>query len=65
MLVAFTPAGVWTLMMAFTVNNPQIFVMLVFSGSMMVLLGLTGALGAWFRRPGRREEKSEMRGEEQ
>jgi hypothetical protein len=54
--LVFTPLGVWTLGMAFSVTNPHVFVMVIFSGSLMALLGLTGLAGAWFGRPGKEEE---------
>jgi hypothetical protein len=64
MILVFTPLGVITLREAFRVDNPQVFAMFIFSGSLMVLLGLTGALGAWFRRPGRKvlEEEADPAG---
>jgi hypothetical protein len=57
MALVFLPLGAYTLYAAFTLNNPHVFVMVVFSGSLMALLGLTGAAGAWFGRPGRKEEE--------
>jgi hypothetical protein len=57
MVLVFTPLGVLTLHAAYSINNPQVFVMVIFSGSLMVLLGLSGILGAWFGRPGRKEEE--------
>ncbi|MDR2947435.1 MAG: hypothetical protein LBV79_11920 [Candidatus Adiutrix sp.] len=41
----FTPAGAWVLWGAFERNEPHIFVMLVFSGSLTLLLGLVGLIG--------------------
>jgi putative effector of murein hydrolase LrgA (UPF0299 family) len=58
MILIFTPLGVFTLITAYSINNPQVFVMVIFSGSLMVLLGLTGMLGAWFGRPGRKEKEN-------
>ncbi|MDR1081142.1 MAG: hypothetical protein LBQ79_09350 [Deltaproteobacteria bacterium] len=50
MAVVFIPAGVWTLRTAFTLTEgPHVFVMLVFSGSLMILIGLAGLGGLYFR----------------
>jgi putative effector of murein hydrolase LrgA (UPF0299 family) len=46
MVLLFLPVGVWTLSGAFTLREaPHIFVMLVFSGSLMILVGLSGLVG--------------------
>ena len=46
MILLFLPVGVWTLNGAFTLREaPHIFVMLIFSGSLMVLVGLAGVVG--------------------
>ncbi|MDR0354972.1 MAG: hypothetical protein LBJ64_04475 [Deltaproteobacteria bacterium] len=45
MAVIFAPAGVQTLRAAFKIVEPHIFVMFVFSGSLMLLLGLAGLIG--------------------
>jgi hypothetical protein len=39
------PAGFWVLRGAFGRQEPHILVMLVFSGSLILLLGLTGLIG--------------------
>ncbi|MDR2611833.1 MAG: hypothetical protein LBG06_02990 [Deltaproteobacteria bacterium] len=50
MAVIFTPAGLWTLRAAFSMTDgPHIFVMFVFSGSLMILIGLAGLGGLYFR----------------
>ncbi|MDR1037621.1 MAG: hypothetical protein LBT40_13985 [Deltaproteobacteria bacterium] len=50
MAVVFTPAGVWTLRTAFSLTEgPHVFVMLVFSGCLMILIGLAGVGGLYFR----------------
>ncbi|MDR1313164.1 MAG: hypothetical protein LBQ12_05585 [Deltaproteobacteria bacterium] len=50
MAALFTPAGVWTLRAAFSVTDaPHVFVMLMFSGSLMILIGLAGLGGLYFR----------------
>jgi putative effector of murein hydrolase LrgA (UPF0299 family) len=50
MAVVFIPAGVWTLRTAFTMTDgPHVVVMLVFSGSLMILMGLAGLGGLYFR----------------
>ena len=64
MAAVFAPLGVFILQAAFSLNNPQVFVMFIFSGSLMVLLGLTGILGAWFGRPGRKINENSDRSEE-
>lgn len=44
--VFLTPAGVWVLWGAFQEPpGPHVFVMLVFSGSLTLLLGLVGLIG--------------------
>ncbi|UQZ91105.1 hypothetical protein C4J81_18535 [Deltaproteobacteria bacterium Smac51] len=43
--VFLTPAGIWVLRGAFEQTQPHIFVMLVFSGSLTLLLGLVGLIG--------------------
>lgn len=43
--VFFTPAGFWVLCGAFERSEPHILVMLVFSGSLTLLLGLVGLIG--------------------
>jgi hypothetical protein len=43
--VVFLPAGIWTLSAAYALKEPHYFVMFIFSGSLMVLLGLAGAVG--------------------
>ena len=46
MILAFTPAGAFVLCGAFDgIDQPHLFVMLVFSGSLMLLLGLVGLIG--------------------
>jgi putative effector of murein hydrolase LrgA (UPF0299 family) len=50
MAVVFTPAGVWIIYASFTLENaPHIFVMFIFSGSLMILLGLAGIGGLILR----------------
>ncbi|MDR1039690.1 MAG: hypothetical protein LBR80_05875 [Deltaproteobacteria bacterium] len=50
MAVVFTPAGAWTLRAAYSLTEgPQVFVMLVFSGCLMILIGLAGLGGLYFR----------------
>jgi len=41
----FTPAGAVVLRGAFGVSQPHLFVMLVFSGSLTLLLGLAAVIG--------------------
>jgi putative effector of murein hydrolase LrgA (UPF0299 family) len=41
----FVPAGYFVVKSAFYLNSPHIFVMSIFSGSLMILLGLTGFAG--------------------
>jgi hypothetical protein len=43
--LVLTPVGAWTLRAAFGESQPHLFVMLVFSGSLTLLLGLTGLVG--------------------
>ncbi|MDR1044141.1 MAG: hypothetical protein LBP33_03360 [Candidatus Adiutrix sp.] len=43
--IFFTPAGAMVLGGAFDVDQPHLFVMLVFSGSLTLLLGLTALIG--------------------
>jgi hypothetical protein len=64
MVLVFTPLGVYILIAAFSINNPQVFAMFIFSGSLMVLLGITGILGAWFGRPGRKADDGQIIGDE-
>jgi hypothetical protein len=50
MAAVFTPAGAWTLKAAFDITDgPHIFVMFIFSGSLMILVGLAGLGGLYFR----------------
>ena len=43
--LVFTPAGALVLSGAFGETQPHLFVMLVFSGSLTLLLGLVGLIG--------------------
>ena len=46
MALLFLPIGFWTLNGAFTIKEaPHAFVLLIFSGSLMVLVGLAGLVG--------------------
>ena len=46
MALLFLPIGAWTLNGAFSIKEaPQAFAMLVFSGSLMILVGLAGVVG--------------------
>lgn len=46
MALAFTPGGAWVLRGAFgETAEPHAFVMLVFSGCLILLLGLVGLIG--------------------
>jgi putative effector of murein hydrolase LrgA (UPF0299 family) len=58
MIILFLPVGVWTIRGAFTIREaPHAFVMLIFSGSLMILVGLAGLVGLVARgRPGSAEE---------
>jgi putative effector of murein hydrolase LrgA (UPF0299 family) len=50
MAVIFTPAGVFVVRASFYIENaPHIFVMYIFSGSLMILLGLAGVGGLLLR----------------
>jgi hypothetical protein len=50
MAVVFTPAGVFVLYASFDIQNaPHFFVMYIFSGSLMILLGLAGIGGIVLR----------------
>jgi putative effector of murein hydrolase LrgA (UPF0299 family) len=41
----FVPFGFMVIKSAFYLNSPHIFAMFLFSGSLMILLGLTGLVG--------------------
>jgi hypothetical protein len=43
--LVFTPIGILVLRAAFTVQEPHIFVMFIFSGSLSLLIGLAGLAG--------------------
>ncbi|MDR1085084.1 MAG: hypothetical protein LBP22_09570 [Deltaproteobacteria bacterium] len=43
--VIFIPLGILVIRNSFTLTSPHLFVMSIFSGSLMILLGLTGVLG--------------------
>jgi putative effector of murein hydrolase LrgA (UPF0299 family) len=46
MTLLFLPTGVWTIKGAFAIKEaPHVFVMLVFSASLMILVGLVGLVG--------------------
>jgi hypothetical protein len=46
LLLVFLPCGLYTLYQAYRIDgNPHVFVMFIFSGSLMVLLGLVGLIG--------------------
>jgi uncharacterized membrane protein HdeD (DUF308 family) len=46
MALLFLPAGVWTLARAFRVGDaPHDFAMMIFSGSLTLLVGLAGLVG--------------------
>ncbi|MDR3135762.1 MAG: hypothetical protein LBU69_06695 [Deltaproteobacteria bacterium] len=46
LLVIFLPLGIYTLRQAYQIkDSPHVFVMYIFSGTLMILLGLTGLLG--------------------
>jgi hypothetical protein len=46
MTLIFIPSGIWTLRFSFLIENaPHVFVLCIFSGSLMVLLGLVGLGG--------------------
>ncbi|MDR1297856.1 MAG: hypothetical protein LBO05_10910 [Deltaproteobacteria bacterium] len=48
MLLVFLPLGVYTFVWSYKeVHEPHISVMLLFSGSLMTLIGLVGVLGVW------------------
>ncbi|MDR2349932.1 MAG: hypothetical protein LBF41_04810 [Deltaproteobacteria bacterium] len=50
MALLFTPAGIWIIYASFTIENaPHVFVMFIFSGSLMILLGLVGLGGLILR----------------
>jgi hypothetical protein len=54
----FIPLGILVIKSSFDIPSPHVFVMLIFSGSLMVLLGLTGIVGLLAKdKP--REESSE------
>ncbi|MDR3154547.1 MAG: hypothetical protein LBW85_09855 [Deltaproteobacteria bacterium] len=71
MALAFTPAGVWTLRTAFSLTEgPHVFAMLLFSGCLMILLGLAGLGGLYFRwrppgGPGEKAAPAAPEGEEE
>jgi hypothetical protein len=46
LLLVFLPLGLYTVNQAYKIeDNPQVFVMFIFSGTLMILLGLTGVIG--------------------
>jgi putative effector of murein hydrolase LrgA (UPF0299 family) len=46
MALLFLPVGIWTLKGAFTLDEaPHAFVMLIFSASLTILVGLAGLVG--------------------
>jgi putative effector of murein hydrolase LrgA (UPF0299 family) len=45
MALIFVPFGYWVIKSAFNLESPHIFVMFLFSGSLMTLLGLTAIVG--------------------
>ena len=57
MALLFTPAGVYVLMASFSIENaPHVFVMCVFSWSLMILVGLAGIGGIVLREKAPREK---------
>jgi putative effector of murein hydrolase LrgA (UPF0299 family) len=57
LLTLFLPIGAWTLHAAFTLSEPHYFVMFVFSGSLMILLGLSGVVGLIAKREPKDEQE--------
>jgi hypothetical protein len=57
MAILFLPVGFWTTHGAFSLREaPHAFVMLIFSGSLMILVGLAGLVGLMARGRPRPEE---------
>ncbi|MDR2352883.1 MAG: hypothetical protein LBF22_06915 [Deltaproteobacteria bacterium] len=50
-MIVFLPAGGIIIYSAFSLNQPHYFVMLIFSGSLMLLLGFSGVLGLLWKKP--------------
>ena len=60
MALFFTPLGVFVVYASFGVEDaPHVFVMLIFSGSLMILLGLAGIGGLVMREKGDPKGKAE------
>ena len=65
LLVLFLPLGIYTVRRAYWIeDSPHEFVMLIFSWTMMILLGLTGLVGLFVStRPSRGPEGSTAEGQ--
>jgi hypothetical protein len=57
--VIFIPSGVYTLIVSFAVTDPHVFVLFVFSGSLMVMLGLAGLIGIFVNGRDKRKKLKE------